>query len=204
MTLIGKLLVAGIAATTLSGTAMAADLYAPAGNPPLAPAAADWDGPYIGANLGYGWGTLTNGTTGASAGTSGWSVGAQAGYNFHATDIIVLGAEGDINWSDETGTVGGAAFRKNWDGSLRGRLGVDVDGIMPYAEAGIAFANGTIDPDSTTHTGWTAGGGIEVKVADPVSLNAEYRYADYGSSNYGGTAYSLTDNSVRLGLNYHF
>jgi len=198
----GRLLAAGIAAATLSGTAMAADLYAPAANTPMAPAATDWDGPYVGANLGYGWGTLSSG--GTDAGTSGWSVGVQGGYNFHASDIIVLGAEGDINWSDETGTFGGAAFRKNWDGSLRARLGVDVDGIMPYVEAGIAFANASIGPDSAGHTGWTAGGGIEVKVADPVSLNAEYRYADYGSASYGGTGYSLTDNSVRFGLNYHF
>lgn len=206
MTMSGKLLLAGMTVLALSGTGLAADLYAPAANPPMAvaPAATDWSGPYIGANLGYGWGTLTSGATGASAGTGGWSLGVQGGYNFNLSDVLVLGAEGDINWSDETGTPGGVGFRKNWDGSLRGRLGVDIDGIMPYAEAGIAFASGTIGPDSATHTGWTAGGGVEVKVADPVSLNIEYRYADYGSTTYGGTGYSLTDNSARLGLNYHF
>ena len=197
----GMLLVAGAIAAGSSGMAMAADLAAPA---PVVPAATDWDGPYIGAALGYGWGTLTDSATGATATSSGWSVGGQAGYNFHLSDILVLGAEGDLNWSDETGTIGGASFRKNWDGSLRGRFGVDVDGIMPYVEAGVAFTNATIGPDSASLTAWTAGGGLEVKVADPVSVNVEYRYANYGSATFGGTGYSLTDNSVRLGLNYHF
>ena len=125
----------------------------------------------------------------------------------------MAGAEGDLNWNDQTGTFTGLtsgdnSARINWDGSVRGRLGVDLDGILPYAEAGVAFANVTdsnVDGDfSNTHTGWTAGAGVEFKVADPLSLNLEYRYTDYGTQTYDNDTVGLTDNTVKAGLNYHF
>ena len=211
MKMTGKLVLAAVAAAGFSGTAMAADLYVPPAQPaPVAqaPAATDWDGPYIGASLGYGWGTASNSAP-DTANLSGWTVGGQVGYNFHLTDNIVTGVEGDLNWTNQTGNYStGDAFAINWDGSVRARAGVDLDGILPYLEAGVAFANGTDNlggvSTSATHTGWTAGGGIEFKVADPVSLNVEYRYTDYGSQTYNGNSVGLTDNTVKAGLNYHF
>lgn len=211
MKMTGKLVLAAVAAAGFSGTAMAADLYVPPAQPaPVAqaPAATDWDGPYIGASLGYGWGTASNSAP-DTANLSGWTVGGQVGYNFHLTDNIVTGVEGDLNWTNQTGNYStGDAFAINWDGSVRARAGIDLDGILPYLEAGVAFANGTDKlggvSTSATHTGWTAGGGIEFKVADPVSLNVEYRYTDYGSQTYNGNSVGLTDNTVKAGLNYHF
>ena len=211
MKMTGKLVLAAVAAAGFSGTAVAADLYVPPAQPaPVAqaPAATDWDGPYIGASLGYGWGTASNSAP-DTANLSGWTVGGQVGYNFHLTDNIVTGVEGDLNWTNQTGNYStGDAFAINWDGSVRARAGVDLDGILPYLEAGVAFANGTDNlggvSTSATHTGWTAGGGIEFKVADPVSLNVEYRYTDYGSQTYNGNSVGLTDNTVKAGLNYHF
>ena len=216
MKMTGKLMLAAVAVAGFSGSAMAADLYvAPQQPAPIAaaPAATDWDGPYVGASLGYGWGTLTDSTAGTTGSTSGWTVGGQVGYNFHLGGNIVAGAEGDLNWNDQTGTFTGLtsgdnSARINWDGSVRGRLGVDLDGILPYAEAGVAFANVTdsnVDGDfSNTHTGWTAGAGVEFKVADPLSLNLEYRYTDYGTQTYDNDTVGLTDNTVKAGLNYHF
>ena len=72
---------------------------------------------------------------------------------------------------------------------------------MAFANANSTVAG--ID-SSATHTGWTAGGGVEFKVADPVSLNVEYRYTDYGSQTYNGESVGLTDNTVKVGVNYHF
>lgn len=199
---VARKLIVAAAVLGISAPAMAADLYVRPDAPVMAPAATDWDGLYLGASIGGGWGSLTR--PGASADTAGWSIGGQLGYNFGLAGVIVAGVEGDINWSGETGNLAGASFRKNWDGSLSGRLGVDIDGILPYAEGGVAIANATLGPDSATHTGWTAGAGIEFKVADPVSLNVEYRYADYGTATYGGVSHKLADNSVRVGVNYHF
>jgi len=212
MKMTGKLLLAAAAVAVLSGSAVAADLYVPPAQPApvaVAPAATDWDGPYIGASLGYGWGTADDTTAADSASLQGWTVGGQIGYNFHLSDNVVAGVEGDLNWSNESGDYAAVptnSFRKNWDGSLRGRLGLDLDGILPYVEAGVAFANATQDPGGLngTYTGWTAGGGVEFKLADQVSANVEYRYTNYGTQTLGADSVDLHDNTVKVGLNYHF
>ena len=79
--------------TVLSTGAYAADLSMPMkAAPMMAPAASSWDGPYVGASVGYGWGTATDDTftTGSTASPitdtasmSGWLIGGQIGYNFH-------------------------------------------------------------------------------------------------------------------------
>jgi outer membrane immunogenic protein len=201
-------LITGAAFVALSSGAFAADLAMPAYAPPAtfsAPAATDWDGPYIGASVGYGWGTAS--TSVGSASTTGWLIGGQLGYNFHLSDNLVAGVEGNIDWDNQSGTVGGVTIQRNWDGSIRGRLGVDLDGILPYAEAGVAFTNASgsgLASGSNTQTGWTAGAGVEFKLSDQLSANVEYRYSDYGSASYGPVSVGMTDSTVRAGLNYHF
>ena len=200
--------------TALAGASYAADLGMPVEAQPApaytAPAATDWDGPYIGASVGYGWGTATDNGSGGfgSANTTGWLIGGQVGYNFHLTDNLVAGVEGNVDWDNQSASTSFGTLQRNWDGSIRGRLGVDLDGILPYVEAGVAFTNATASGSgisaSNTHTGWTAGAGVEFKVADPVSVNVEYRYSDYGSQTYNGESVGLTDSTVRVGVNYHF
>ena len=191
---------AATAVALFTGSAFAADLYVPpAAAPAAAPVTSSWDGPYIGASVGYGWQSLADGgpTTG-----NGWSVGAQLGYYAHLSDQIVGGVEGNIDWVNYAGGTT-PSYSVNWDGSLRARLGVDMGQWLPYVEAGVAFANVT-DSTATTspevRTGWTAGAGVEVMLADHLSGNIEYRYTDYGA----GTGSGFTDNSIRVGLNYHF
>ena len=213
MRMIQKLLLAGAAVTVFSSTAMAADLMAPQAPAPMAPMApaaqTDWDGPYVGATLGYGWGTTTDTTNGNyNSSPNGFTAGGQVGYNFHLSDNLVAGVEGDLNWNNQQATTANAGtYRINWDGSVRGRLGVDLDGILPYAEAGVAIANSTVTNGGTfsaTHTGWTAGAGVEFKLADRVSANVEYRYSNYGTQTFNGSTVGLTDNNLRVGVNYHF
>ena len=208
MTLTGKLLLAAAAVVVFSGSAMAADLTIPSQPAPAIapPASTDWDGPYIGATLGYGWATTTDTSGGAYTSTpTGFTAGGQAGYNFHLSDNLVAGVEGDLNWNDQTATTtNSSSYRINWDGSLRGRLGVDLDGILPYAEAGVAFANATVAGASSTYTGWVVGAGVEFKLADQISANVEYRYSDYGTQTFKGDSVGLTDNALRVGVNYHF
>jgi opacity protein-like surface antigen len=194
MNLTGKIAIAAAAFVALSGSAMAADLYVPPAAPAPVVTTTNWDGPYIGATVGYNW--YNGPTVGAAA---GWDVGAQLGYNFHVSDAIVLGIQGDVNWigTNYAGNPNG------WTGAIVGRLGYDAGAILPYVEAGVAFA----DIDFPTpgwgqsSAGWTAGAGIEFMLADQWSVNVEYRYSDYGSF---GTIGDVNDNSLRVGLNYHF
>jgi outer membrane immunogenic protein len=212
MKMTNSFLLAGAALTMLSGTAVAADIYTPPAAPApvaVAPATTDWAGPYIGASVGYGWATANDSLDSTSV--NGFSVGGQAGYNFDLTDTVVAGLEGDLNYNNQQGSFTGArtpdSYRMKWDASIRGRVGVDIDGILPYAEAGVAFANADLNaPASTnnTYTGYTVGGGVEFKVSDPVSLNVEYRYSDYGDQTYAADSVHLNDNTTKVGLNYHF
>jgi len=197
----------------LSGSVMAADLAVPAHAAPIsAPAATNWDGPYIGATLGYGWSHVVVGSPGSGEGDgTGFLVGGQVGYNFHLSDAIVAGIQGNIDWNNVTGSGGSVSnAHANWDGAIVGRLGYDVNGILPYVEAGVAFENLTATIGATdysnTHTGWTVGGGVEFMLADQLSANVEYRYSDYGSQNYGpiNAPATLTESQFRVGLNYHF
>jgi outer membrane immunogenic protein len=202
MTLTGKALLAAVAFAALSGSAMAADLYVPPAAAPVAAAApaTNWDGPYIGATLGYGW--YDPGTT------NGWDIGAQVGYNAHLSDAIVVGIQGNVDWVGfgDNGNFNGANNANGWDGAIVGRLGYDAGTILPYVEAGVAFlgVNNTAPGYPNSYTGWTAGAGVEFMLTDSVSANVEYRYVDYGQGNNGGLGYDLHANEIRVGLNYHF
>jgi opacity protein-like surface antigen len=207
---------------------MAADLAVPAAPVVAAPAPTNWDGPYIGANIGYGWGFADHqpaipigpGGNGFDINTSGFLVGGQIGYNFHLSDNIVAGVEASVDWSNEQGTttlIGGTTTQRiNWDGNVVARLGIDVGGnILPYIDGGFAFANSTRSntvPGATatnTQTGWTVGIGAEAMFTDHISGFVSYNYADYGSAKYntgGGPNQPnihLTDNIVKAGLNFH-
>ena len=203
------------AAVLMSPAAMAADLIAPAAAPTAAaPTGGNWDGAYIGATIGYGWGTATNDGTDADP-IQGAFAGGQIGYNFHLTDGVVLGVQGDLNWNDEQGNYPSdpteTSSRINWDGAVVGRVGLDAGALLPYLEAGVAIANETEQYGTAIipldFAGWTVGGGLELKVTENISANLEYRYADYGTQNLLSPqccTVNLTNNTVRTGLNFHF
>ncbi|RYH12667.1 MAG: porin family protein, partial [Alphaproteobacteria bacterium] len=208
MNRIALTLLAGVAVLGFASSTYAADLIVDSA--PMAPVydapAGNWDGAYIGAFAGYGWGTLTDedgafSPPGADYDTTGWLLGVNAGYNFTVSEAIVAGIVGDIAWSNqEADTAFGLDDATiNWQGSIRGRLGFDGGAFLPYVTAGLAFANATVedtpDEDTQTHIGWTAGAGVEFAVADNVSLDLQYRYSDFGTATYdigGDTDISLT------------
>ena len=66
-----------------------------------------WAGPYLGANLGYGWGSVDNNPTNPS----GFVGGVQAGYNWQS-GAMVFGLEGDIQASAAADTFARAGNRR--------------------------------------------------------------------------------------------
>jgi outer membrane immunogenic protein len=120
-----------------------------------------------------------------------------------------------------------------WFGTVRGRLGVLASPTwLFYVTGGLAYggiksietvttpgggltpAGTAVSNSSTTRIGWTVGGGIEGVVSGNWTGKIEYLYMDFGTFNntYTGVApftpvfvsTHVTDNILRVGLNYHF
>jgi len=118
----------------------------------------------------------------------------------------------------------------DWFGTFRGRIGVlATPKVLLYATGGLAY--GEVDSSesigivpsafssSSTNVGWTLGAGIEGVIAGNWTAKLEYLYVDLGkvsgsflttipalgggfvSSNYSSR---VTDNVLRVGLNYKF
>ncbi|MGN6488714.1 MAG: outer membrane protein [Devosia sp.] len=230
MNRISLLIIAGAATFVSASAASAADLLinqpAPSygGGFSGSSSTGGWDGAYVGAFAGYGWGTLTdedgNILNGATDETdlSGWTLGATLGANFSVGGGLVLGAAGDVAWSGIGGfnsdaTPSGVDFDVNWTSSLRARAGYDAGAFMPYLTGGLAVAGATVSQGGTdntqVHIGWTAGGGVEVAATEQISLDLQYRYSDYGQATYdldgGGTSdLDLTTHAVTAGVNFKF
>jgi outer membrane immunogenic protein len=122
----------------VGGSAQAADIYGSRGpytvQQPLN--AYSWAGPYVGANLGYAWGDVTN----SIASPSGVIGGVQAGYNWQFGQWVV-GLEGDIQGSGASDTFAAWKFSNPWFGTLRGRGGFAMNNILIYGTGGLAFGN---------------------------------------------------------------
>lgn len=239
------LFVASLSVAALSVSAIehadAADLpvKAPAYSAPAVVPAPSWTGWYVGVAGGGAWGgaeqTDSSPFSSGHYDTSGGVIGGTLGYNWQ-TGPVVLGVETDFSYAAikgsttgtdrASGTCGGAHCESDirYFGTLRGRLGLAWDNLLPYVTGGLAYANvhgeegpgGAIDAfgsGSDWIAGWTIGGGIEGKFASNWSAKLEYLYADlkgdvFTANNVGGVAFSqnlhLTTHVVRVGINYHF
>jgi outer membrane immunogenic protein len=217
-----------LASTAFIGAASAADIQRPAPAykaPIMAPARVyDWTGFYVGGNVGYGWGQQDVSLAGVGIGSpsvNGVIGGGQIGYNWQMNQLV-LGLEADIQASGQSGSGGAGAVaytdKMDWFGTVRGRVGYAFDRFLPYVTGGWAYGHGTINgvtgagsfSTSNDYSGWTAGAGLEYAFLNNWSAKLEYLYVDFGNgptTATGAGALSsnhLTDNIVRVGLNYKF
>src|ERR1700742_5335360 len=164
-----------------------------------------WAGPYLGANLGYEWGSVDNNLTRPS----GFEGGVQAGYNWQQGPWV-FGVEGDLQATGADDTFAPWKFSNPWFGTVRGRAGYAISNILVYGTAGLAFGELTGQTfgisESHTTAGWTAGLGAEVGLAPHWSAKIEYLYVDLSSSQFVTTGVSngYRFGTVRAGINYHF
>lgn len=206
-------------AAVATSPSLAADLYR---NAPAAPAydnsyqaapSGGWTGPYVGVNGGYAWG---------SHGSDGGQFGVYGGYNASVGQNVVVGGEADLNISGQSKTVvragtgpnGGSSYdrKSDWNGSIRGRVGMTFDKIMPYATAGIAFADNSAkgygDTSTKTQVGYAVGAGVEGQVADRVTVKGEYLHEGFGNETHlldtNKVKSSASNDIVRAGVAYHF
>ena len=181
-----------------------------------------WTGLYLGATAGYGWGTSrqtdTGGTTTGDFDTDGFIGGGTLGYNFQRGQIV-WGLETDLSYTDVSGgsftnCAAGCSSSMDWLWTLRGRVGLDVNGWMPYITGGLAMADVSAVTQATsigseTLTGWTIGGGLEVKLDRNWSFKTEYLFVDLGEMKgpLGADTIRADFNElhiVRGGINYKF
>jgi len=210
------LALAGAAAMT-AAPVMAADLNEPIPAAPMAEPVAntafDWTGAYVGADVGYNWGT-------AHANRNDRSVdnvigGVYAGYNYQIDPHWVVGGEADVSYAGSdsyTGGYGDVKIGGNWFGTVRGRAGYAFDNLLLYGTAGLAVAEGNVklngDSDSQTHVGYVVGAGVEAALTQNITARAEYLYTDTDEQTYNvagkGIRTDLDGSSVRVGVGYKF
>lgn len=201
-----KVILAASAAVLISGTAMAADAIVynePA--PAMEVNTFSWEGAYVGANAGYGFGKMKatdeDGDS-FSIKPRGFVGGVQAGYNWQF-DQIVAGIEADFQGSTMKKRIheydadldmsASAEGKVQWFGTVRGRLGGNIaERTMLYGTAGLAYGKVKFDTSiddgidvvgqsvSKTRAGWTVGGGLEHALTQNVTLKTEYLYTDLG------------------------
>jgi outer membrane immunogenic protein len=119
----------------------------------------DWSGFYVGAHVGYAWGSEHDNLSevvGANADkfdVDGVLGGVHAGYNWQS-NRFVFGVEGDFDGSGIKGdhsfddsprstlrSVGNLSFKNNWQASLRARAGFAENNWLFYVTGGVAFAD---------------------------------------------------------------
>jgi outer membrane immunogenic protein len=208
---------------------------APAYAPPPPPAYT-WSGCYVGANAGTLSGSSQHFDAAGNALTnsfdlSGFIGGGQLGCNWQ-WGAWVFGIEGDgsaVNKSGQGFELARPTWisetQERWFVTARGRLGLTNfwwfgDKTLVYVTGGGAWAKidasewNTVNPiltgrqESTTRSGWTAGGGIEYALGYGWSVKSEFLYADFGTYNTSSLDRSrqvkVKDYIWRAGMNYKF
>ncbi|MBC2773492.1 porin family protein [Rhizobium sp. AQ_MP] len=215
-----KIMLLASATSLAAFAAQAADAIYQA---PEAPAAAEsysvpagnWSGAYVGGGLTYDFGKFTSSTNGRDAKGLGGTV--YGGYNMQSGSIV-YGGEADISYAGEDGNAGSQApvgalkGTQGVNGSVRGRVGYDLNPFMVYGTAGLAVANHKLEGgganDEKLAAGYTVGAGVETFVTDNITARVEYRYSDYQKRdfNLGNSTISrgFDDHSVKVGMGVKF
>ena len=147
--------------------------------------------------------------------------GAQAGYNWQS-GALVLGAEGDFDWSNLKGSINAQCATclivtnaslehdVDWFGTARARIGYAADGGLAYATGGYAFGRVALKGTATgagvsasltqnaTPSGWTIGGGAELALGP--NWSARLAGGDGMPAGAVGDALDLAPNT----LTFHF
>jgi outer membrane immunogenic protein len=173
----------------------------------------NWSGPYVGVNVGYGWGSndLLTVSGPITINPDGALVGGQLGYDWNIGQQFVVGLAGDVSWAGMSDSKNCALagicfppdssvkFDLNWLSTVRARAGVTAGNFLVYGTAGAAVAgtrvklNGVLSfhngpginfSANQINLGWVVGAGAEFKVTNSISVGAEYLYIDFGKNDH--------------------
>ena len=206
-------LLAALSAIAFAGAASAADLPRRTGAVSPAPyqaqPAGTWTGFYAGVVGGYDWGHKKGGANATYGALNGGQLGVTGGYNMQFGQVVA-GVEGDMSWSNADATRGTNKSELRNEATLRARAGLAVDASTllyvtgGYAGANLKRENNTPASNSEWHNGYALGAGLEYAFTRSVTGKAEYMHTDLGNSSGGALKTGLTQNGVRMGVNYRF
>ncbi|WP_314947416.1 outer membrane protein [Bradyrhizobium cosmicum] len=128
-----------------------------------------------------------------------WVVGVEGDVGISDQNTALPGFRASPRAGSSTFAVDSLSVKSGWDASLRGRAGhLLTPSTLAYVTSGLAWqhfdvtslcVSGTCNDatpasvsNSATRTGWTLGGGIETALWGNWLLRAEYRYADFGTT----------------------
>jgi outer membrane immunogenic protein len=218
-----KLLLAS-SALAFAGSAFAADVRMPTKAPVPVAAPFTWNGCYVGAHAGYGWGEKGFSDPGLGAGfaiaplgataevdTQGWLAGGQLGCNMQGGSWV-LGIEADYAWANIDGLALDPFFaNKNGDpqilgaetrglGSVTGRVGYAFDRFLVYGKGGAAWANDRYDAGLffLGFAGITNFTATETRLGWTVGAGVEYAFWDRWSVKLEYNHYEFGDQRVNL------
>ena len=184
-------------------------------------------------------GSAVNLATGAAAtpvtgNPPNWHGGIQLGFDYMMPSRLLIGVAADVTsggtrTTTVTDSFGTSANQTTVFDSetIRGRVGYAFDNVLLYGTAGWAWSsnqyvrtqltgtlnNATAGADEAVNTylsGWTAGAGVAVAVAQNWNVFAEYRYTSYGSTAFTlplselSTTSTTKVSAIEFGVNYMF
>jgi len=191
-----------------------------------------WTGSYMGFSGGSAWGSAVVPNDAPSSPAArpfelgGGSRTVTSGLNLQDANVV-FGYEGDTSVTNRRSAFefpGNASFneqvKERWLSTFRGRVGFAHDNWLVYATGGAALGTSEtralvpwgVNSDQAWHLGWTAGGGVEVKLAQDWTAKVEYLYVGLQDKSYFTPApnFSLSSNQrvsqddhiLRFGVNY--
>jgi outer membrane immunogenic protein len=174
------------------------------------------DGIVGGGQIGYNW-QMQNWVFGFEADIQGTGEKGSRGFIYTPAGFFALAL---------TPTPFTLEQKIDWFGTVRGRIGVlAAPKVLLYATGGLAYGQvdsnetvGATTPvtfnNSNTRVGWTVGAGIEGAIGGNWTAKLEYLYVDLGtvnntftvtpSTNLSSYSSHITDNILRVGVNYKF
>ena len=163
-------------------------------------------GPYVGADIGYGFGSheVSNpGGADGDAGIHGTEGGVFAGYGWSnpGSDLAgYIGTELGYGFSGADGNIGGLGIEKNDNLTAAIKPGMVINrDTLAYGIVGYSRAEFEAAGDDERLDGLMLGAGSEFATGTPVNMRVEYTYTDYEDANLGGVDINGEDSAIKVG-----
>jgi outer membrane immunogenic protein len=193
--------------------------------------AQDFDGPYVGGEIGYATGEADlewqnmGATNSDELDYDGWDIGLNAGWRRQFPNNFVLGVELGGNYSDVDGSTSNifnqgldASLEKDWEVFLSGKMGAIVQpNTLVYVIGGAQTADFDAQVTDGTDTwnssdwewGLHLGVGAEYLINTNLSVRGEYKYQMYDDMTVsagaaGDVNFDPSESVFRLGLLWNF